>query len=252
MVSSRRCCIGAALVLAAAASFPLTAAVLQLAPIPIEVEAPQSAAVLSLGNRASAEVALQARVFRWTQEQGEDRLTPTNEVVVSPPVTSVPPGQTLTLRVVRLATQPPAVEETYRIWVDELPAAKRKARGRSLNILMRYSVPVFFTPAQASREEPRLAWQLTRTRDGAFKLTGHNPGFRRVRLSEIQLREPAGKAPLLAPGSELSGYVLAGQTMRWTLKRPKDFPAVTGGTYRLEYRTEAKEHRESLALGASR
>ena len=249
---SRRCLSGAALVLAAAWSLPARAAVLQLAPIPIEVEAPQAAAVLSLSNRASAEVALQARVFRWTQEQGEDRLTPTTDVAVSPPIASVPAGQTLTLRVVRVAGQPPVAEEAYRIWVDELPGDKRKAKGQSLRVLMRYSVPAFFEPAGAAGGEATLSWQLKQTAKSDFSLAASNPGQRRVRLSGLQLRGPSGDAAVLEAGSELSGYVLAGQTMRWTLKRPKDFPAAPGGLYRLEYQTEAKQHRENLPLGARR
>ena len=244
--------LGAALVLAAAWGLPASAAVLQLAPIPIEVEAPQSAAVLKLSNRASAEVALQARVFRWTQEQGEDRLTATSEVVVSPPIASVPAGETLTVRVVRVAPAPPVAEETYRILVDELPSDKAKAKGQTLRILMRYSVPVFFQPAGAPYTEPALAWKLGRDKQGDFRLSASNPGQRRVRLSGLQLRDSANQAAVLAPGTELGGYVLAGQAMRWTLKRPKDFPAVSGGLYRLEYQTEAKQHRESLSLGAKR
>ena len=249
---SRRHLKGAALVLAAAWCLPARAAVLQLAPIPIEVEAPQAAAVLKLSNRASAEVALQARVFRWTQEQGEDRLTPASEVVVSPPIATVPAGQTLTVRVVRVATSPPAGEETYRILVDELPSDKARTKGQTLRILMRYSVPVFFKPAGAATDEPALSWTLARNRAGDFILSASNPGQRRVRLSGLQLRDPASHAAVLAAGSELGGYVLAGQTMRWTLKRPKDFPAAPGGVYRLEYDTEAKPHRESLPLGTQR
>lgn len=248
----RRYRIGAALVLTAVWGVPAQAAVLQLAPIPIEVEAPQAAAVLSLSNRAPAEVALQARVFRWTQEGGEDRLIPTQDVVVSPPIATLPGGQTLTLRVVRVAGQPVAAEETYRIWVDELPSDKRAAKGQSLRILMRYSVPVFYAPIRAPKDEPRLSWRLARGPGGAFMLTATNPGQRRVRLSELQLREPKSEAAALAAGGELSGYVLAGRSMRWIVKAPKDFPASVDGAYRLEYRTEAKRHRENLALGAAR
>jgi fimbrial chaperone protein len=248
---SRRRSIGAALVLTAAWGVSAQAAVLQLAPIPVEVEAPQAAAVLSLSNRAPAEVALQARVFRWTQTNGEDRLEPTQDVVVSPPIATLPAGQTLTLRVVRVVGQPVAAEETYRILVDELPSDKRTAKGQSLRILMRYSVPVFYAPAEASKDEPALSWQLKRGAKGALTLTATNPGARRVRFSELQLVEPASKAAALAKGSELSGYVLAGHTMHWTVPAAKDFPARAGGTYRLEYRTEAKQHRDNLSLGAA-
>ena len=241
----------ALLVAAAAWRHPLRAAVLQLAPIPIEIRAPQTAAVLSLGNRASAEVALQTRVFRWTQENGEDRLTPTTDLVVSPPIAKVPAGQSLVVRVVRVLRAPPAGEETYRVLVDELPPEKRVAKGQSLQILMRYSVPVFYLPEGTDAAEPALAWQLARQGDGALRLSASNPGPRRVRVSGVQLRDATGQTAMLATGAELNGYVLAGRTLQWTLKPPKDF-AIRDGAYRLDYQTEARRHRENVVLGASR
>lgn len=241
----------AALVGAAAWSSPLRAAVLQLAPIPVEIRAPQTAAVLSLGNRASAEVALQTRVFRWTQENGEDRLTPTTDVVVSPPIAKVPAGQSLVVRVVRVARQPPAAEETYRILVDELPPERHAAKGRSLQILMRYSVPVFYLPESVDPAEPQLGWRLERRKEGGLRLAATNSGARRVRVAGVQLRDGAGQAAALAPGSELNGYVLAGRTLEWTLEPPKDF-AVRDGAYRLDYQTEAKTHRENVVLRSAR
>ena len=242
---------GAALVVSVAWSSSLQAAVLQLAPIPIEIQAPQSAAVLNLGNRSSADVALQTRVFRWTQEQGEDRLTPTTDVVVSPPITAVPAGKTLVVRVVRVGKQPATAEETYRVLVDELPPEKRAAKGQSLQILMRYSVPLFVTPAGAAASESPLAWRLKPAAAGALQLSATNPGARRVRLSGLQLQDADGKA-LLPPGEQLSGYVLAGQTMQWTVKRPGNAAAPPSGTYRLEYQTEAKQYRENVVLGSGR
>lgn len=249
-MSTRRA--GAALAVAAAAwSAPLPAAVLQLAPIPIEIKVPQTTAVLSLGNRTTKDVALQTRVFRWTQEQGEDRLTPTTDVVVSPPIATVPGGQTLLVRTVRVTKQPVTGEETYRVLVDELPPEKRRTKGQSLQILMRYSVPLFVTPEGAEPAEPRLAWRLRRTADGSLQLSATNPGQRRVRLSSLQLRG-GGDAAMLAPGAELNGYVLAGRTMQWTLKLSTGFPASADGKYRLEYQTEAKQHREHVVLGSGR
>lgn len=241
----------AALVATAAWSPSLPAAVLQLAPIPVEIRAPQTAAVLSLGNRASAEVALQTRVFRWTQENGEDRLTPTTDLVVSPPIAKVPAGQSLVVRVVRVARQAPAAEETYRILVDELPPEKRAAKGKSLRILMRYSVPVFYAPEELDAGEPRLAWTLARQADGALRLSAANGGQRRVRVSGVKVTDTGGKSAVLAEGSELNGYVLAGQTMQWTLKPRGDF-RVRDGAYRLEYQTEAKQYRENVVLGNGR
>lgn len=242
--------VTAALVSSAAWSVTLHAAVIQLAPIPIEVAAPEKAAVLSLGNRGSSEVTLQVRAFRWTQEDGEDRLAPTQDLAVSPSIAVVPAGQALTVRVVRTLQSPPQREDTYRIWVDELPTstAKQPRKGGALRILMRYSVPVFFEPADAPADTPALLWRLERGRRGEWRLLATNDGLRRVNFSELQLIAPDGKATAFPANSGLSGYVLAGRQMRWTLKPPPDFPAAVGAQYRLTFRDDTESRSATLAL----
>ena len=246
----RRLCTSAALVLAAAWAHGAQAAVVQLAPIPVEVEAPAAAAILSLTNKATAAVALQVRAFRWTQEGGEDRLEPTEDIAISPPIASVPAGETLTVRVVRLRHEPPAAEETYRLWIDELPSEKGKAKTGRLKILTRYSVPAFFRPAGATKDEPTLAWTIVPGKKG-WVLEANNPGARRVRVSAIQVRDASGK-PAFGPGGELTGYVLAGQAMHWDLQPPEGFATGAGRAWQLEYDTEARAHRETILPGSKR
>lgn len=244
---SPRRIVQAALLWSAAWSATLQAAVLQLAPIPIEVQAPDRAGVLTLGNRASAEATVQVRAFRWTQQGGEDRLEPTQEIAVSPPLAVVPAGQSLTVRVVRLAAAPPQAEEAFRIWVDELPVGREgRPPDSTLRIVMRYSLPVFFEPAGAEAAGPALSWQLARTAKGRWRLRAANAGARRARFFGLQVVAPDGQAAL-PRGRELAGYVLAGRSMRWSLKPPKGFP-VADGAYRLSYRIGSESRSETLAL----
>lgn len=238
---------GAALVFAAVWHFPCQAAVVQLAPIPVEVSWPQAAGILSLTNKATADVALQVRVFKWTQAEGEDVLTPTEEVVVSPPIAAVPAGQTLSVRLVRVAKTPVTREETFRVWVDELPSGNAKAKATQLRILTRYSVPAFFEPEDASGSEPKLSWSLRRSEHGA-RLVASNPGGRRVRISGVQLRVPDGKQTAFKPGSEPSGYALAGQYIAWNFESPAGFPLLAGVQYKLAYETEGQLHHDTVSL----
>lgn len=246
----RRLCTSAALVLAAAWAHGAQAAVVQLAPIPVEVEAPAAAAILSLTNKATAAVALQVRAFRWTQVGGEDRLEPTEDLAISPPIASVPAGETLSVRIVRLRHEPPSAEEAYRLWIDELPSDRGKTKTGRLSILTRYSVPAFFRPEGATKDEPALAWSILPGKKG-WVLGATNPGARRVRVSAIQVRDASGK-PAFAPGGEQTGYVLAGQAMHWDLQLPKGFATGAGGAWQLEYDTEARAHREAISPGANR
>src|SRR5207302_3878346 len=56
----------------------LCAASLQVAPVNIEVQAPAAAATLRLHNVGTRPLNAQLRVFRWSQENGEEKLEPTD------------------------------------------------------------------------------------------------------------------------------------------------------------------------------
>jgi len=65
------------------------AASLQVAPVSVEVPAPGAAATLKLRNEGNRPLDAQIRIFQWTQVDGVDTLTPTNDVAASPPLASL-------------------------------------------------------------------------------------------------------------------------------------------------------------------
>jgi fimbrial chaperone protein len=120
------------------------AASLQVAPVLVEVPAPGATATLKLRNEGSQPLDAQIRVFQWTQVDGADVLTPTNDVAASPPVANLRPNTDYTVRIVRTKKEPVAKEEAYRLLIDELPQAT-PGTASGVNIALRYSIPVFFT-----------------------------------------------------------------------------------------------------------
>ena len=63
----------------------LQAASLQVAPVLVEVPAPGATSTLKLHNEGTKPLDAQIRIFRWTQVNGVDTLTPTDDVAASPP-----------------------------------------------------------------------------------------------------------------------------------------------------------------------
>ncbi|HEX4872074.1 MAG TPA: fimbria/pilus periplasmic chaperone [Nevskiaceae bacterium] len=231
----------AALLLAGLWAGSAAATVLQLVPIPVELAAGDSSAVLTIGNRGSEPVQLQIRSFVWTQEDGEDRLVPTRELVVSPPIAEIGPGQSLSARLVRTQPLPVRAEQSYRVWIDELPrAADEGGAQRALRMLMRYSVPVFVGTPRSAGPAP-LEWRLQA--GAASRLWAENRGGRRERVSALSLAPLAGPAAAQTVAEGLAGYVLAGQQRAWTLAAPVE----AGSRYRLRFRTEAGEQEAELA-----
>ncbi|ESZ61358.1 MULTISPECIES: molecular chaperone [unclassified Mesorhizobium] len=211
-------CIGATalLLLCAGTSH---AASLRVAPTGLELIAPDSAAVLNLANDdAKRPINVQIRVFAWSQAGGIETLTPTTDVVASPPSTKLGPNAQYVVRVVRVSKAPVRAEESYRVIVDELPDPSRKKAG-TVALALRYSVPVFFRDADAAA--PAVAWSVSR-KGGSLVLTASNTGESRLRLSNLSLTQNGKK---LGSRNGLVGYVLGGATMQWPIGSSKSLSA---------------------------
>jgi fimbrial chaperone protein len=177
------------------------AASLQVAPVLVEVPAPGATATLKLRNEGTKPLNAQIRIFQWTQVDGADVLTPTNDVAASPPVASLRPNTDYTVRIVRTKKEPAAKEEAYRLLVDELPEAGA-SQGASVSIALRYSIPVFFTMPGTP---PKLSWELQQ-RANKPVIVASNAGDRRVRLAKLKVTD--GKGGVANFGDGLAGYVL--------------------------------------------
>jgi|RhiMethySRZTD1v2_1073278.scaffolds.fasta_scaffold19885_2 fimbrial chaperone protein len=191
------------------------AASLQVTPVMIEVAAPGAATTVKLRNDGATPLNAQIRVFRWTQVNGEDKLEPTNDVVASPPIAKLAPKVDYTVRLVRMNKSPVSNEETYRLLVDELPDAANQ-RNRAVNLLLRYSIPVFFYPAAG--RPPTLTWSVEHSA-GKLAVVAKNSGDRHLRISNLKLRDDKGGS--ISFGEGLTGYVLGGSTRRWVVASGK-------------------------------
>lgn len=192
------------------------AASLQITPIRADLPAGPGAAALTLRNRGDTPIHAQVRVFRWQQRDGDDVLEPTSEAVASPPLVRIAAGGEQLVRIVRPGATAADGETTYRLLIDELPAAPGEADAPAttgVRVQLRYSVPVFAgTPANAPR--PPLQFALAREHD-AWVLSARNTGRMHAQISQVQLSAADGQAVTLAPG--LLGYALRNSGRSWRL-----------------------------------
>ncbi len=73
---------------------------LTVLPVHVQIPQGQKAATLSVTNAGSAETSIQIRAYAWSQPNGDDQLTSTDAVVVSPPIATIAPGATQIIRLV--------------------------------------------------------------------------------------------------------------------------------------------------------
>jgi len=193
------------------------AANLQISPVMINFRAGQGAAGITLQNLGDAPVYGQVRVYLWDQQQGDDVLLATQDVVASPPIIQIGPKSSQTIRLVRRAGSDKTGEQSYRVLIDEIARDDAPATS-GVDIRLRYSVPVFTAP-QNDRAEPQLTWQFFR-KDGEWMLRLNNSGQLHAQLGAIRVTNGAGKEFPISSG--LMGYALAGRVREWKLPLPKE------------------------------
>lgn len=211
---------------------------LQVSPISLTIQSTQNADGLWLSNTGNSVVSAQVRVYRWTQEGGEDKLTPSRALLVSPPMLQLPVEGRQLIRAIRAGAPPSgpgAVQEAYRVIIDELPvdapaaatspAPINSGAKKGLQFVLRYSVPIFVQPAGEAPSSPQLRWSV---RDDAGKavLEVANSGGSHAQLADLNFTDNAGRRTAVHPG--LLGYVLPGAQMRWTLSAPASTFAAGG------------------------
>ncbi|NBF04183.1 fimbria/pilus periplasmic chaperone [Pseudomonas sp. Fl5BN2] len=199
-------------------------------PIDPVLEADQQASALWLENRGSETANLQIRVFAWSQSDFADQYQNQRDVIGSPPVAKIEPGQKQLVRLTRTRDIPPGQELAYRIIIDEIPSAKPitpeegAKSAAAIRFQMRYSVPLFaygaglWSKPDTTRQRdpksagvPDLSWRKVAV-DGKPFFELRNQGAVHARLTDVALKQ-GGQTRPLAPG--LLGYVLPGAVMRW-------------------------------------
>ena len=190
------------------------AASLSVAPLRLVLTPERPVGSLTMGNSEDAEVAVQAEVLAWSQEDGRDVYQPTREVLVNPAIFRLPPGGR---QIVRLGLQAPAEarERSYRVFLRQLPRdqalPQNNAEGAKVQTLLRIGVPVFVPPLQPLQPRQSLQWSLQAGSVGGqrYRLVLDNQGSEHIQVTQLVVRREGG-AELLR--KSLSHYALAGQS----------------------------------------
>ena len=227
------CCAVLALVMLGAGHAQAASSVL-IWPIDPVLEADQQASALWLENRGTETANLQIRVFGWSQSGFAEQYQNQRDVIGSPPVAKIEPGQKQLVRLTRTREVPPGQELAYRIIIDEIPSAQPASAdggktAAAIRFQMRYSVPLFAYGAGLwSKEDstrardpkgvglPQLSWRTVAV-DGKPYVEVRNQGAVHARLTDVAIKQ-AGQSKPLAEG--LLGYVLPGAVMRWPAPVP--------------------------------
>jgi fimbrial chaperone protein len=182
----------------------------ELSPITLQMIGKERTTTLRVRNTEAQPITLQLRAVDWNQANGEDVYTPSQALAVSPPVFTLKPGETQTVRVVVEGVTAIRTERAFRLILDQIPESHLKGETGVI-VPIRVLLPVFLTPSTASR--PQLSWKFLASPSGGV-LTASNTGDSHERL--VGLKVTSG-ATQVASDPGLSGYVLAGASRTWPL-----------------------------------
>jgi fimbrial chaperone protein len=218
---------------------------LQVSPTSLTLKPTQNADGLYLSNTGDGVVHAQVRVYHWSQDGQGDQLVPSQGLVISPPMLQIAVAGNQMIRVIRVGAPPNganAVEDAYRLAIDELPIDS--PGGAGLHFVVHYSVPIFIEPAGIASTSPTLHWNLQR--DGQHvSLQVSNQGNGHAQLADLIYVDASGHRTPVAPG--LLGYVLPGATMHWTLKPPASVFSAGGN---LEVMINGQRTTQNLSLAS--
>lgn len=194
----------ATIFLTIATSTAFAAVRLQIQPIRLEMEAGRAGS-FKLINHDDRAVQLEARAFAWGQDEtGRDTLTPTRDMVLTPPIMRVDSGATQVIRLaLRSGAQPAAQSEAaYRLMLEELPSDDEPS---AIQLRLRYLLPIFV------RNGAVMAGPITlraNRNDTTCLIEAKNAGGKHVRIESMQLNVNDKmidmESPLyILPGAEL-------------------------------------------------
>jgi fimbrial chaperone protein len=184
-----------------------------VAPVRIELTVPRRAASIEVQNTGDRPAQIQVERFRWLADNGgDDGLEATEDVIATPPIFTLAPGQKQIVRVLLFGTPDPAREATYRIILQE--TALNDPPPNAVQALLRINMPMFVTPPGARAD---LVWSMQRDGERWF-LVMENAGNAHAHINGA--RTAAGKE------IAATGYLLPGERRRIAVEAPLDALAI--------------------------
>lgn len=201
------------------------AAQLVIGPIAVEFREKQrvAAVAVKLDDGAKLPMRLQAEVLRWSQDLAGQAVTEeTDELLVTPPMAELRPGQRQVFRLALRGKRPAPEELAYRLVLEDISESTTSAEvspGMVINFRMRHDLPVVVAPAgpivnllrwKPCPPEAAPASSARSSAEACVRLL--NAGNRRVKVQTLTL---AGDGWQQALSLKDGVNVLAGSEREW-------------------------------------
>jgi fimbrial chaperone protein len=186
-------------------------------PLRVDLSPIHKTAVLTITNSSDQPSTVQILSYIWSQDMGKDEMVLTRELLVTPPIVTIPAKSSQVVRMALRVKADKSKELSYRVNLQEIPSPnpnKEKNAG-GVQVAMRVGIPVFVQP-QGQKAVSKLSWRATAAPENMIKLELINEGTAHIKVTDLIL-STIGSEVKVAQDSGAS-YVLPGQTHTWMLK----------------------------------
>lgn len=208
----------------AAIAVPATASagLFSISPIRLDLDRQNRTDSITIGNNeAERKIEMQAKLFEWTQDaDGNDVYVESSNLVYFPRIFAVDRQDQRVIRV-GLKVPAPAMEQAYRLFVEELPPPPDAGRkGAQVQFVLRFGVPIFVRP---DKEQLGGAIEGVESAASAATVVIRNTGNQNFQIQSLSVKSQAGYEKQI-----VGGYVLAGATKRISAAFPAELCRTLG------------------------
>lgn len=190
------------------------AGLFSVTPVRIYMAPRDRAVAVTINNEGDEELVMQADIFLWKQRaDGEDELTLTEDLILSPPIIKLAARSRQVVRLAMLKPQASADQQTYRLVVREVPEAKPAEKTVQLQIALAFSMPIFITPPGAKHQ---LTCSAARSAPDAAMVSCLNNGNAYAQPREFVLTTASGEKLAIR---DSGGYILPSIRRSFEVKR---------------------------------
>ena len=204
---------GAAGLLLTYLAMPTWAGEFSVTPVRIYMAPKDRAIAVTITNEGDEQLVMQADLYLWKQKPGgQEDLTLTEDMFLSPPIIKLAPKSRQVVRLARLSAAKPTEQLTYRMIVREIPEARPATQDSQVQIALAFSIPIFITPPGA---KGKLDCMAERISQDTVKAICENSGTGYSHPTALQLARSTGEK---IASEESGGYILPGIKRSFDLK----------------------------------
>jgi len=189
-----------------ASAAPVIAGSFKVNPVQITLPADARAASLTITNSGSAPVSIRVQTLAWTQKDGLDVYSPATNVIVSPPIFTIPAGKT---QLIRVGLKSRGGTSAYRVIFEEIP--RDTPIVGQIQVTLNLNLPLYLLPPGGGKAE--LGWRAWADRSGAIVVEGRNRGTLHAQVIGLSAAQGGRRQQL----SRQMGVVLPGATRLWNV-----------------------------------